>query len=195
MATSGIAEAQCKNGLSFSDLQHGFLSASDPSGALTIYRTGDGGRSWTGSRLPDPPGFVAGSAAQAVFVGPVRAFGATFLVEVIGEAVSGETRFVFRSQDGGATWAYLATTPVPSSVAFVTATRWLQLLLPGQTRETTDAGASWHLYASDYGQAAPVPPQVVFGDPQIGYATVRGSIRRTLDGGLHWTGIRTPGTS
>ena len=47
VATSGIAEAQCKNGLSFSDLQHGFLSASDPSGALTIYRTGDGGRSWT----------------------------------------------------------------------------------------------------------------------------------------------------
>ena len=51
-----------------------------------------------------------------------------------------------------------------------------------------------HAYASGYGQAAPIAPIVVFGDPQVGYATVRGSLQRTVDGGLHWSAIRTPGT-
>ncbi len=37
-------------------------------------------------------------------------------------------------------------------------------------------------------------PFVVFGDAEVGYATVRGSIQRTVDGGAHWERIDTPGT-
>ena len=33
-----------------------------------------------------------------------------------------------------------------------------------------------------------------FGDATTGYATVRGSLQRTTDGGAHWTAIKTPGT-
>jgi photosystem II stability/assembly factor-like uncharacterized protein len=57
-----------------------------------------------------------------------------------------------------------------------------------------NAGKTWHLYPSDYSQAAPVAPQIVFSDPLVGYATVRGSIQRTIDGGPHWTYLKTPGT-
>jgi photosystem II stability/assembly factor-like uncharacterized protein len=77
---------------------------------------------------------------------------------------------------------------------FVSATRWLQIGTPSQSQETTDAGASWHAFATDYQQAAPVNPQIVFGDASTGYATVRGSIQRTTDGGAHWTAVKTPGT-
>jgi photosystem II stability/assembly factor-like uncharacterized protein len=80
------------------------------------------------------------------------------------------------------------------AVAIVTESRWLQVIVPGQSVETTDAGKTWHAYASDYAQAAPVSPQVVFGDASVGYATVRGSIQRTDDGGLRWSQIKTPGT-
>ena len=60
--------------------------------------------------------------------------------------------------------------------------------MPGSSSSaTTDAGASWHSFATDYVQAAGVPPQIVFGDAQTGYATVRGGIQRTSDGGVHWT--------
>ena len=34
----------------------------------------------------------------------------------------------------------------------------------------------------------------VFGDASVGYATVRGAIQRTTDGGAHWITIKTPGT-
>jgi photosystem II stability/assembly factor-like uncharacterized protein len=175
---SGLADSRCKSELSFVDASHGYLLATDPNGATAafVYRTTDGGRSWTASApLPAPAGQVHG-------------FDSTLLLAA-GTAV-------LRSADGGATWGSIATVPsAGGSVAFVTAMRWLMLVAPGQSQETVDAGATWHPYPSDYSQAAPVAPTVLFGSPQVGYATVRGTLQRTVDGGLHWSVIRTPGTT
>ena len=185
---SGIPDAQCKSGLSFIDRTHGFLAVWDQSHAPVIYRTADAGRTWSASRpMPDPPGFTTQPGWISLGPGRVRAFGSTLL------ATGGS--HVFRSTDGGASWTYLATTPQTStSIAFVTASRWLELIVPGQHAETLDAGASWHPYTSDYSQAAPIPPDVVFADSQVGYATVRGGLKRTVDGGAHWSVLHTPGT-
>jgi len=64
------------------------------------------------------------------------------------------------------------------SVAVVTAARWLVIGTPDASKQTVDGGASWQPYPTDYSQAAPVAPEIVFGDAQIGYATVRGAIQR-----------------
>jgi photosystem II stability/assembly factor-like uncharacterized protein len=188
MDTQGIADAQCKSGLSFVDPTHGFLVASDPNHPPVIYRTADGGRTWAASRpLTDPPGFTSQPVGFTLTAGRMRSFGSTLLVPV--------GSYVFRSTDGGASWSYLASAPNHTgSIAFVTATRWLSLIVPGQSEETLDAGATWHAYASDYDQAAPVAPDVVFSDSAVGYATMRGGLQRTLDGGLHWSSLHTPGT-
>lgn len=202
-ASAGIEVGQCKGPLSFVDAKRGFVGAVDRNSAPMIYRTTDGGVSWSPSqRLPDPAGFRT-QVGFTLGVGAVHAVGSTLLLQASGSnlntagTASTVQNFVFRSTDGGATWMPLAAVPsdVPVSVAFVTATRWLRLIAPGQSVETTDAGVSWHAYASDYGQAAPVPPVVVFADANVGYATVRGSIQRTVDGGAHWVPIRTPGTN
>jgi photosystem II stability/assembly factor-like uncharacterized protein len=194
LPSKGIGDSQCKNGLSFVDSNRGFVDAWDPNHAPVTYRTSDGGRTWAGSQpLPDPPGFKtqAGSALQP---GLVQAFGSTLLVPAWNPS-GGGVQYVFHSTDGGATWIYLASAPKQGgNVDFVTASRWLKLIGPGQSTETTDAGVSWHSYPSDYSQAAPVAADFVFGDSQVGYATVRGGISRTVDGGLHWTAIETPGT-
>ena len=102
-------------------------------------------------------------------------------------------QYVYRSTDGGTTWGYSSSVPDDGgAVAFVTASRWLQITVP-TSKETTDGGASWHPFTTDYSQAAPIAPSIVFGDAQTGYATVRGAIQRTTDGGVHWTYIGTPG--
>ena len=196
LAPQGVGDGQCKEALSLVDAQRGFFSASDPNQPPLVYRSVDGGRSWSASRpLPDPPGFTSRGGGFTLRAGAVRAFGPALLVEAIGNAGGALARYVFTSSDGGASWRYLAAAPGPDAAfAFVTATRWLVVGAPGGSQETTDSGASWHSYASDYRQAAPVAPAITFADERVGYATVRGAIQRTDDGGVHWRDLRTPGT-
>ncbi|MGH7762600.1 MAG: WD40/YVTN/BNR-like repeat-containing protein [Candidatus Dormibacteraceae bacterium] len=192
---SGIAFTQCKQGLSFIDSTQGFLDAWDDNHQPTIYRTSDAGQTWLGSTVPNPPGFTTQPGGFALRAGLVRGFGSTLLVPAYSAAGGSALQYVYRSLDGGATWTFAASPPNPGgSIGFVSATRWLQIIEPDQSMETTDAGKTWHAYPSDYGQAAPIAPEVVFGDPVAGYATVRGEIQRTTDGGLHWAHIKTPGT-
>jgi len=188
----------CKSGLASADATHALLAAWSPNAAPLIYRTADDGQTWKAStKLPDPPGFTTQSIGVALRPGRPRAFGSIVLVDAVGLGLaSGQaTRYVFRSADSGATFAYVSTVPgSEGAVAYVTATRWLLIAPPSSSMETTDGGASWHAYTTDYSQAAPVTPDIVFGDANVGYATARGSIQRTTDGGAHWTTIKTPGT-
>jgi photosystem II stability/assembly factor-like uncharacterized protein len=187
-----IPQAHCKGSISFADPLHGFVSAWDDNLAPVIYKTSDGGTTWAASRpLPDPPGWTTHGGATLA-PGTVHAFGSELLVPAFGNHLGVE--YVFKSTDGGATWSYLAKAPTAGeTVAFVTPFRWLQVAGHG---ETTDSGASWHTYTSDYSQAAGVAPDSTFVDPAVGYAFLieRGEIQRTTDGGLHWTTIKSPVT-
>lgn len=192
---TGIGQDQCKQNLSFIDSSHGFLAAGDPNSPPVIYRTSDGGRSWSASpALADPPGYHSGTGGFELSAGTVRAFGSTLLVTATGQSTDGTQRaYVFRSLNGGATWGYLATVPQPFDVGFASASRWV-LFMP-RFLETTDSGASWHAFSTDYGQAAPVGPELLF-DGSAAYAVIstRGEIQRSLDGGVHWTSAKMPGT-
>lgn len=159
--STGIADARCKQGLAAGDATHAFFTASNQTDPAIVYRTSDGGLTWQAS------GALAGrSAAVYNMPGRPRAFGAVVLLDA---TPAGQSRAVFRSQDSGATFGLVAAAPlVEAPVAFVTEARWLQLGPPGSSQETTDGGASWHAYTTDYSQAAPVAPDVVFGDANVG---------------------------
>jgi photosystem II stability/assembly factor-like uncharacterized protein len=189
---SGIAYAQCKEGLFFVDPQHGFLGAWDPNHKPTVYRTADGGKSWSASTLPDPPGFVSGTGGAMLRLRLVKGFRSTLLA--LADA-SRPPAYVFSSADGGVTWTDLATWNSGSIYpTFVTASRWLVIGNDSSGQETTDAGKTWHPFATDYADAAGVTSTFVFADGDIGYGTVRGGVQRTVDGGSHWIRIKTPGT-
>ena len=198
LSATGIGDWGCKSNLSFVDAEHGFLIASSPNAAPVVYRTADGGQTWSASSpLPDPPGFQGHPGAFSLRGGQVQALGGQLLMSVATYADGGNRHDVYASDDKGATWRYVATPPnaPDASLALVTSARWLLVGPPQTSQETTDGGPNWHAFATDYTQAAPIAPVIVFGDAQVGYATVRGAIERTLDGGAHWTMIMTPGTS
>jgi photosystem II stability/assembly factor-like uncharacterized protein len=179
---------QCKDAMYFADSQHGFVATSDFVSSPKVWRTSDGGLKWLSSPLPDPRANPAyGPAVQML---SVKSFGSTVLT--LGWDMS--AGYIFRSTDGGVTWANIATvSPAPGDLAFVTATRWIGMIASAPAQETLDSGKSWHAFATDYQQAAGVWPHVVFGDPNVGYATVRGGIQLTQDGGAHWVYLKTPG--
>ena len=192
LPATGIADAMCKRGLTMADQTHAFLAASKPGSNPVIYGTADAGTSWVASSpIPVPPNLAAQGSTSITLTGSPRAFGSVVLFDGGGGQ---QTKDVFRSTDGGVTFAYASTAPLFDEVVYITATRWLQISIPNASMETTDGGASWHPYPTDYSQAAPIGPEIVFGDAMVGYATVRGSIQRTVDGGAHWTAIKTPGT-
>jgi photosystem II stability/assembly factor-like uncharacterized protein len=191
----GLAPAQCKSSVAFVDADHGYIPTYDETSAPRIYRTADGGQTWAASSpLADPPGFVTGPNGKTLRPDTVADFGSVLFADLLGFNDSGRF-YVYRSTDRGATWSFASTAPVQGvGVTLVTSTRWLQVIAPSASQETTNAGASWHAFGSDYQQAAPTAPQIVFGDANTGYATVRAGLARTTDGGLHWTTIKTPGT-
>lgn len=200
LTPTGIPDAQCKESLSFIGAGTGFLFGWDPTHATTVLQATDGGRTWNGKTLPDPPGFTSQPGASALRAGRVRAFGTAVFLEAHDSDGGAMRHYVFVWNSNAPTWAYLATVP-DAEDAFAFAgnagggdLRWLLIAPGGGSRESTDSGQSWHPFTTDYGQAAPVAPVITFADGSIGYATVRGSIQRTTDGGAHWTSIKTPGT-
>ena len=196
VTATGIADPMCKRGVTSADSSRALFTAYGPNSGPVIYRTADAGRTWTASTpLPNPPGFTFTTPGGVVILpGRPHPFGSVILVDAQGYGE--QKRYVFRSTDGGATFTYASTVPTgEGAVAVVTATRWLQVGPPGSSMETTDGGSTWHAYKTDYSQAAPVTGDFLFGHADVGYATVRGAIQRTLDGGAHWTTIKTPGTA
>ncbi len=200
LTASGIPDGGCKEQLSFVNAQVGFMSAYDPNHPATTLQTRDGGKTWAGQTLADPPGFTSQTGGFTLRPGRVRGYGTAVFVDAAGLTQTEPRRYVFAWQSNGPTFQYVATVPNGQD-AFAFAggpgggdLRWLLIGAAGASQESTNGGQSWHAFTTDYRQAAPVAPTVTFADGAVGYATVRGSIQRTTDGGAHWNAVKTPGT-
>jgi photosystem II stability/assembly factor-like uncharacterized protein len=192
-ASDGEMAMQCKQGLSFIDAMHGFLTGWTPWRQPNIHRTVDGGKIWSGSPLPDPPNYQTENGFS-LRAGSVKQFGNTLYVQAWGKQRGDlpDRHYMFRSTDAGATWSWMTQLPSPN-IVMVTESRWLLLDVPGKSMESTNSGQEWHPYRSDLNAETPVAGfQIVFVDSQVGYAGGPGQIQRTVDGGLHWTRIKLP---
>lgn len=173
---------QCEDAMHFADSKHGWLATGNAKSAVSIWRTTDGGTTWQLGALNDPRLIAIGGVPLRASV--LASYGSAVLAYV--------APYVFRSTDGGASWAYAADVPSTlTSLGFVSATRWVELVPPDESIETTDAGSSWHTSSIDYTQDRPGAPPIVFADANVGYATEGSAIQRTVDAGAHWELIKT----
>src|SRR5438034_7689619 len=137
LAPSGIVDAKCKHGLAPADATHTFFTASTPTDPAVIYRTADGGSSWQSSA---PLSAAPGDTTVFAMASRPKAYGSVVLVDATGGQ---QSKDVFRSNDSAATFSFASKVPTfEGTVAYVTATRWVQIVPPSSSMETGD-GLVW----------------------------------------------------
>jgi len=124
--------------LRFFDATHGMVAVLGP--ASTIYRTGDGGRTWG----REPMSLSGGNLVSASFIDPRHGW---LLARVDGPGGT-QTQVLFRTGDG-VNWASLGSPVLPTDVAYTISfvdhnVGWLYSRSNGPYAYTTrDGGAHW----------------------------------------------------
>jgi photosystem II stability/assembly factor-like uncharacterized protein len=158
-------------------------------GTAYLYRTEDGGATWSEVKLPLPAGAenveLSIDAGQMKFVSPTNGY---VIVRLTGDLYQDA---VYTSQDGGAAWV-LTLTPIPDGGSADFLSPQEMLIYNGdQFYVTNDAARTWRI----------IPPDVIFGDTfammdfvdlNTGWViTLDSSDQRTLyrtsDGGTTWS--------
>lgn len=152
-----------------------------------LYKSNDGGASWSSAGV----GFI-GAKAQTI------AFDPTDANKIY---VSANDR-IFRSADGGNTWVLAfsglnGTTPYSIAVA-------PGAVFAGTSNglfKSVDGGATWAASSKGFpvignGNSNPILTLTVAVDPKTPstlYATPRGQLHKSVDGGANWTALNAPG--
>jgi photosystem II stability/assembly factor-like uncharacterized protein len=181
-----------KNGITFSTETTGWLTSICAGGGPSIYRTLDGGHTWTFQNLQAPPGQTQENLGYSPNVEPPvflnQSFGLLPVVLALGSANT-PSLVVYATHDGGRTW--IPSIPVTSGrlMAAVRPDYWVVEIPPRQIATTQD-GRRYNLVPSDADLSQ--TQQLTFADEQNGLAlTVLSSggyaLLRTTDGGAHWS--------
>jgi len=196
--------------LSFVSASEGWFSpgacSGDPS-APRVWRTSDGGRSWSPAPLPPPPSgwgswdryhrYHGGSAVGTVHAVAAAGRNARTLVVPVGFGRSGVA--VEGSTDGGRSWRLLSTLDTGGAAELtteaatfdpLTASTWVEAA-PGGVYRTTDAGQRWSLTRTEDGLSTQPVSFVSTRDglQAGGHATIA---YRTTDGGSTWSASASP---
>lgn len=192
---AATGDAAFPSGLAFVDRQRGFMT--DERG---LYRTDDGGASWSAVNLPEPPGLQGKTVPTAPHV-----LDSGHLVLRAADRLADFTTagsLIYASDDGGDSWQIVEqlTGNDQRRFSFVDALDWIGS--DGrQVTWTTDGGATWHAAQVN---GLPQPFQrftPVMADPEVGVGLVVpgppclgfgcpftvSELFKTVDGGRTWT--------
>src|SRR5437588_2567079 len=124
----------------FTDSRHGWAAAAVPEGNLrvTVYRTADGGRTWTTSLVPAT--FSDGFGESHLSFSDA-AHG--WLVVDLPHGGAAGMAAVFATADGGGSWTRLANAPTVSGVRFQGLSAGWGVDVAGRLYRTTDGGRTW----------------------------------------------------
>lgn len=154
------------------------LGGNGREGPAVLYRTTDGGKTWTRDRVP--------RASPGLFL-PVSSFGRRL---VVADGMGNHTR-VYASADGGAHWT-ASIPPLPAKARAIdfsvgSPEMWA-FLTRGRLYVTHDGGQRWNRIGP---RGLPRPDDIypiVFSSPLVGWTLMTRfkELYRTTDGGRHW---------
>ncbi len=183
--TGSITTGGQKTGASFRDTANGWLTGYSAANAIYVYRTRDGGTTWSFQPLSVPGGYTAeGGSAQSyppAFFDDKKGLMPIYL----GKTRPGITLFFYMTT-GGDSWS--PTTPISSSTNdFVwnwadSSHGFVAEEGTGILYSTSDGGKSW----SKITVSGLKFSQLDFISPVIGWGISDGSLVQTLDGGKDW---------
>ncbi len=179
-----------KNGIAALDVNHAWVSGSQPSSNfIYVYATQDGGTTWSHQNFTFPAGYNGAmtGASLPLFFGSNEA-----VLPVLLFANNNGTEF-YVSHDGGQTWS--GTTPVPQGGFLAAASASDFFVWDGSAplNVSHDAGASW----------STVKPNVNIKDSMVSMQFINATtgwaltsdasnhhmLYKTVDGGAHWTAL------
>jgi hypothetical protein len=133
--------------------------------AFALWRTTDGGLTWTSSSLPVPSNVDAAAPISAAAPDASHAFVTLSLQQGLGLSGPG---VLLASSDGGRTW-WRTILPSSGEIEFATASRGWLVGDDGGVYATGDGGRTWRAVSvpapSGFGSAAPLAELPTFSDP------------------------------
>jgi len=191
--SKSLPESGTKNGLTFLDVNYGWVGGSIPmTDHFHFYTTSDGGATWsqeTDISLPAIYADVFLDVWQPFFMNntvgylPIRAMATDGTVYLM----------VYRSSDGGQTWSFKNAVPDGSAMDFYSIDGGWMAADTGLFH-TTDGGAAWSPASIGGIAAGEVILKVDFADGQHGWVVTTPDestyiplkLYRTIDGGTTW---------
>jgi photosystem II stability/assembly factor-like uncharacterized protein len=188
VSPSSSTAASEQDAMAFADRQHGLVVGAYQ-GQGAIWSTADEGSTWTSTLVPTPP-------LDSVAVLGTRAWASASCAGIDGAC----TPAVVASDDSGATWTVVGSTPV-TSLTFVSAAHGfgVEVSSPGPLGllETTDGGRTWAAAAGAEPCDVGGPAAVSFTDARHGWVACRSGesavgqsskeVVETDDGGATWS--------
>ena len=158
-------------------------------GTVQVYRTGNGGHSWSHGAVIFGGGMSVGYWSMS------------FPTANDGWLVTQSA--LLHSTDGGRTWRedFPASSLTPVNASLVTSTIGYGVGVVGDAKavvKTTNGGDSWHSIGSLPGQPTGLEDwnagaSVAFSTVSVGFATLYDRLYRTTDAGRHWEPVTLPG--
>jgi photosystem II stability/assembly factor-like uncharacterized protein len=178
-----------KNGMTFLDMQHGWVGGSEPlNGYVWLFATKDGGQTWKQVNLPLPSGYTT----STISVDPPKFFGSQDGVIPVTLFNNSSHRVLYKTHDGGQSWTRGSV--VDSGGLISTPTAQDCFIWDGGTLHAShDGGQTWIAITPNI-NLSQIIAQLDFVDKDNGWATsmdsnMKVALYKTNDGGQTWVAL------
>jgi photosystem II stability/assembly factor-like uncharacterized protein len=178
-----------KNGMTFLDMQHGWVGGTEPKdGYVWLFTTQDGGQTWKQVNLPLPSGYTT----STISVDPPKFFSAQDGILPVTLFTDSPHKDFYMTQDGGQSWKPGSVVD-SNGIASIPTMQDIFVWDGGTLQTSHDSGQTWTAISPNI-NLSQIIAQLDFIDKDNGWATsidtnLKGMLYKTNDGGKTWVAL------